>query len=274
VNKNNLLFYLGQFSRMGDVAGGISAVLGVCDQFDVIVARRQLAPEESKAMRSVIAGWRISNPASKFFAYTSLGASLDLAAWVAEVEANMAEFGTALTGIFIDNFGFDSALSTRTNQNAAVEFCHDRGLAVFVRAKNVIDVFDTISSPITPAIGRLPTIKDAVLLTDFYQINSSDHAPASEPQASVIGRLQFSLQARTDRSAWPNTNLNLEFGAIIGAGLLSEIDLRNVWVPAANATQQYKVEYLGVVPSDESASTNKFFIRNIANQFVYAPPAP
>jgi hypothetical protein len=193
---------------------------------------------------------------------------------VAEVEANMAEFGTALTGIFIDNFGFDSALSTRTNQNAAVEFCHDRGLAVFVRAKNVIDVFDTISSPITPAIGRLPTIKDAVLLTDFYQINSSDHAPASEPQASVIGRLQFSLQARTDRSAWPNTNLNLEFGAIIGAGLLSEIDLRNVWVPAANATQQYKVEYLGVVPSDESASTNKFFIRNIANQFVYAPPAP
>lgn len=272
MTKNNLLFYLGQFSRMGDLAGGTSAVLGVCGQFDVIVAKRQTTLNESLVMRSVVAGWRLSNPSSKFFAYTSLGATLDLAAWQAEVEENVTEFGSALSGIFIDNFGFDSALSTRANQNAAVNFCHQKNLAVFVRAKNIIDVFDTITDPVKPVIGRNPDLKDIVMLSDFYQINSSDHAPAAEPQASVIGRLQLSLQARTDRSVAPNANLNLEFAGLIGAGLLGEIDLRNVWVPAANASQQFKVEYLGVAPADESALSNKFFIRNVANQFVHTLP--
>lgn len=267
--KNNLLFFLGNFSAMGDLAGNAAAVLGVCDQFDLIVGKLPVIAADLRFLKSTIAGYCISKPAGQFFGWTSLGTSLDVLSWEAAVDAWQAAFGTALAGIFIDDFGFENVLCTRANQNAAVAYCHGKGLATFVRATNVVDTFDLVSSPVPSLLGRLPAITDYVLLSNFHQLNQNSVTPAAETPASVVGRLQFTQHVRTDVSVVPNIPLALRFAVLVGAGLQNEVDLRNVWLPSANAAEAYGVEYLGVAPFDESAVSNKFFIRNAANYYTY-----
>lgn len=272
MQKNNLLFYMGNFSMLGDLAGNAPAILGVCDQFDLIVAKLPSGPVDLAFLKSIIAGWKISNPNAKFFGWTSLGTSLDLASWELAVDAWETEFGEALDGIFIDHFGFEQFLCSRPNQNAAVDYCHGKSLSAFVRCTNVVDAFDEVTNTTQATLGRTPTITDYVMLADYYQLNQNSVVPAAEPRSSVIGRLQFSKQVRTDVSVTPNVPLALKFAALLGAGLQNTLDLRNVWTPAANALGLYGVEYLGVVPYDESDPSAKFFIRNEANFFAYNPP--
>lgn len=269
MQKNNLLFYMGKFSLLGDLAGDLSAVLGVCDQFDLIVGKLPTLSADVQFLQSVVSGYSISNPTGKFFGWTSLGTSLDLPAWEATVDAWQAALGTALAGIFIDDFGFDQVLCTRTNQNSAVGYCHGKNLSVFVRAANVVDVFDNVSTPTQSLVGRTVLQTDYVMLNDYYQLNQSTATPTPETPASVVGRLQYSQQIRTDVTVTPNIPLALKFAALIGAGLQTDVPLRNVWLPAANALQTFGVEYLGVAPFDESATSNKFFIRNTANLYSY-----
>ena len=85
--KNNLLFFLGNFSAMGDLAGNAAAVLGVCDQFDLIVGKLPVIAADLRFLKSTIAGYRISKPTGQFFGWTSLGTSLDVLSWEAAVDA-------------------------------------------------------------------------------------------------------------------------------------------------------------------------------------------
>jgi hypothetical protein len=271
-SKNNLLIFRGPLSTLGGLATP-GAVMGALAQFDVVVAALPLAAgSEMNFLKSMAAAYRVDNPIGKFFGYTSLGTSLDLPAWEAQVDAWKAAIGSALAGVFIDDFGFEHPLCSRDNQNAAVAYAHANGLAVFVRASNMVDVFDRVSDATDFVIGRDTTLTDIVAIPDFYQRNEDAVQPTAEGPEGVIGRMKFSQGVRTDAQATPPVKLNLEFAAIVGAGQQTEVSFKNVWQLAANAAAGHGVEYLALVPFGEGTDAPIYFLRNQANTFVFGEP--
>ena len=125
----------------------------------------------------------------KFFGYVdsrlSLNASWDnIDQWIA----------TGVDGIFFDVFAYDYGI-TRSQQNALVDYAHNRGTLVFVNGWDPDDVFgNAINSQYNPNGAATSLGSRDFYLSESYQITLGNYQPESQWRAK-----QNKLDAYRDR---------------------------------------------------------------------------
>lgn len=269
VASNNLLMYYGDLYTVGGAAT-ISAAVGILLRYDAIVIKTQSSnPNLNKAI-TIIYELKQIKPGIKIFGYTDLGNAADMPTWQAEVDAWTTNLSAQLLdGVFIDNFGFDFTNSTRTNQNAAITYCHTDStfnLSAFVSCTDAVDALGTIPSEAAPLMGRNTLIPDYLLLPNFFYKNDNAVSPSLEAKEDLSGRLQY-VEAALISTTSPLVLWNILVAATVGGGTSNGIT-SDAYLAVLNSVNQYGLNFLSVNPYDFGATSNKYFYRYRPNTFT------
>lgn len=250
--------YYQNLSTIGG-ASNTQAALGIVSKYSYLIVKPHTSGELTKLIEIVEAAKR-QDTNFKVYGYTSLGDQSLYSDWTADVDQWVTDLGVLLDGIYIDNFGFDQALATRANQNAAVAYVH--GLTVprpvIVSATNSLEILENYPSMAASTIGASSTIKDGILLKEFYFTAALTDPPTEENKKSVQGRIKYLKAARASK------NLMGFVSASSGtATTVPQADYSNI----LNLVNKNFIEGLAVSTPDYSATATTFFFRNKANQF-------
>ena len=266
--RNNLLFYYNEDIRTIGGHNTVQAAVGVLSKFDHLVIKPHTTHLTS--LKKVLTAIKVIKPGFKVYGYTNFGGSADMAAWQALVDSWVSDLAGLLDGVFLDNFGSEFGLATRTNQNTAVTYCHTNSLAAMVSAVNPIDVLGQVTSQAEPLIGRSSTIRDTVLVDGYYFTNEDAATPTVEIKESIAGRLEFAKQARRKPPVPPATSFtehNVNLAVNLGGGNASGL-LESAYDAATTLAAGYGVNLFSVTPFDRGATSFKYFNRFRPNTFA------
>ncbi len=258
IKSNNLLFYYQNLSTIGGT-NNVQGAIGIVQKYEMLVVKPHLTGELTKLIEIIEACKRI-NSNFKVYGYTSLGNQTLFSDWEDDVDQWVTDLGVLLDGIFIDNFGFDQTLATRTNQNAAVAYVHTLATPrpVLVYSSNIVNTLELYSGEPAATLGSSSTIKDGLLLDGFYFTNAATDPATLEDKKSVQGRLKYLKAARATKNL---------FGAInTSTGTDSEITQAE-YSNIIYLVNQNFIEYFAVSTYDKSTATDSFFFTNKANIF-------
>jgi hypothetical protein len=206
-----LAIYYGYPSVVNGAAGDLEKAAKAFSAYDVVVfgdgvefadQRPDRNPtgvgaEENQKARSIIAALAERRPATKVFGYICLGDSQSLSEPEIERRVHLwKEMG--VSGIFLDEAGYDWKIIDRKRQNAAVGYIHSLGLSAFLNAFYPQDLFsrENLSGKnpehTAPALDR----RDLFLLESFQVKNG-----AYEEVAEWKQRVDQALASRAQYQA-------------------------------------------------------------------------
>ena len=143
----HVAFYYGYPSLVNGAGGDIGLAANVFAQYSLVVLGdgvefdntvRSRRPEgvgfaENQRTRNIIDAVRRRDREVHFFGYVCLGDSQELP--MAEIRRRIRLWKRlGVTGIFLDEAGYDWRVVNRTRQNAAIGYIHTLGLDVFINA--------------------------------------------------------------------------------------------------------------------------------------------
>lgn len=263
-DKNNLLIYYAPLSSIGGVDDNVAAA-GIVSVYDYVV----IAPHDVGDLPNlvdILTMVKQIKPKCKIFGYTALGSATDMDEWQASVDQWQTDLSASLLdGIFIDEFDFDWPLSTRPNQNTAVDYVHAATLSAFINSYKLTDGFESeTTGMVGPTIGLSVDIRDYALLESVFYVNTTYNAP--EGKSKLLGRLKY-VKGLIEQT-FP-VKLNVGFMAAVGMGdanTLVEAD----YLYILKTLPTYKIEGLSLAPTDYGATSEKYFIKNTALDFDQA----
>ena len=217
VTPSRLAIYYGYPSLINGANGDAEKAALTFSGYDVIVLGDGLEfperkggryPEgdaiEHQRARQIIAEVRKRRPETRFFGYVCLGEipgrqTLDSALTTSELEERIRLWKQlAITGIFLDEAGYDYKAVTRKRQNFAVQTAHDLGLSAFMNAYFLDHLFrlendlafatggDKNPERLAPRLDR----RDLFLLESF-QVKHGVYEKAEEWQARLKQALEY-----------------------------------------------------------------------------------
>ncbi len=258
IKSNNCLFYYQNLVTIGST-NNVQGAIGIVQKYNLLIVKPHVGADLTKLIEIIEACKRI-NSGFLVYGYTSLGDQTLVSDWEGDVDQWVTDLGDLLDGIFIDNFGFDQTLATRTNQNAAVTYVHSLTVPrpVLVSCSNVVNSLELYTGDPDALLGSSSTIKDGILLDGFYFTNALTDPPTLEDKKSVQGRLKYLKAARSTKNIFgvlnSSTGIDTE---------LTQAEYSNILY----LTNQNFIEYLSVSTADKSTSTTSFFFTNKANVF-------
>lgn len=201
-----LAIYYGYPSAVNRSAGDVSRAASVFSQYDAVVlgdgiefldqrpGRRPegVGAEEHQKAADIIAAVARRSPATQFFGYICLGDSQSLSE--PELKARVLLWKQmGVSGIFLDEAGYDWKIVTRERQNAAVDAIHKAGLIAFPNAYYPEDLFspEDLRGKNHRHLPSLLGRRDVFLLESF-QVKSGAYADVAEWQQ----RLSQALDGR------------------------------------------------------------------------------
>lgn len=259
-----LLMYMAPINTLGDNTT-TTPVLGILSKFDYVVLAPHVGSTDIGYLRETLRALKIIKPRVKIFAHTSLGDAADMTAWQAQVTTwttNVNHPTEALIdGVFIDLFGFENALSTRTNQNTAINFIRALNLSVMVNSTVTMNSISKYTSQPDSVLGTSTTIKDYVFLEGFYfQKAGSATVAVAEPKDSLIGRLSYVIGAKT------NEELNIGIVGLADMANNTTIPV-NDYKSMLDIASQYGLDAIGFAPKDYGATGHDYFLGKKINEF-------
>jgi hypothetical protein len=297
---NNVLFYYGPLLALGG-QNDPTVAAAVMSRFDFVVIQIPTGTD-IPVVQSILQAYQVMNPRGKAFGYTDLGGT-SLAAWQAQVDAwtavaqvtnTSATTGTGtttpviatppvVTGIYIDNFGFDNAPTvTRDVQNQVINYLHTGSLtgaapaagttvvtyAAMVSPTVIFDAFDLIGTQPAAVFGTSAVIRDYLVLDNFFFNNTNTLGTlTSETVEHRTGRLRYAKDVVATRILGNTGAYNVGFLALMGAGNNPAV-LEADWVTAIGLANTNRLEGFGVAPHDKGLTTNRYFEKFTANQFL------
>ncbi len=214
----HLAIYYGYPSLVNGSRGDVDKAANVFSEYDVVVlgdglefADKQTGrypegdPEEHRKVLQIIAAVRKRNPQTRFYGYVCLGEipwpkGQQTALSPKQLEERIQLWKQlGVSGIFLDEAGYDYPVVTRERQNLAVRMIHDLGLSAFMNAYFVEHLFSLEDKPANAngsgknAKGLAPLLdqRDLFLLESFAVKNG-----AYEDQGAGQARLNQALAYR------------------------------------------------------------------------------
>ena len=196
-----MAIYYGYPSLVNGSSGDVEKAARTFSAYDVVVwgdgiefsdrqagRRPEGDPEEHQKALGIMTAARRHNPGTRFYGYVCLGEipsakGESVALTPAELEDRIRWWkGMGVTGIFLDEAGYDYAAITRQRQNLAVGFIHELGLSAFMNAYFVDDLFSLENNP-PYAHGsdknpqHLPPLLDHrdLFLLESFQVKNGDY---------------------------------------------------------------------------------------------------
>jgi hypothetical protein len=203
-----LAIYYGYPSVVNGAAGEVEKAAQAFSLYDVVVIgdgvefadqRPDRSPtgvgaDENQKARRIIAELASRRPTVRFFGYVCLGDSQRLS----EVEIQhrvrlWKEMG--VSGIFLDEAGYDWKIVDRKRQNAAVAYIHSLGLSAFLNAYYPRDLFsqENLSGKNPEHTPPLLDARDLFLLESF-QVKNGNYEEVSEWQQRVNQAVDYRAQ--------------------------------------------------------------------------------
>jgi hypothetical protein len=223
-----LAIYYGYPSVANGAVGDVEKAARAFSTYDVVVfgdgvefadQRPDRAPtgvgaEENQKARSIIAALARQRPAPKVFGYICLGDSQRLSESEIQRRVHLwKEMG--VSGIFLDEAGYDWKIVDRERQNAAVAFIHSLGLSAFLNAFYPKDLFsreNLLGKNPEHAAPRLDG-RDLFLLESF-QVKNGAYEDVSEWQQRVEQAVDYRAQYRAGIFAITTNQENSPFNPL------------------------------------------------------------
>jgi hypothetical protein len=231
-----LTIYYGYPSLVNGSTGDVKKAVAVFGDYDVVVFGDGLefrdvdpnrrppgaGPTEHENTRQIISGLRAPGRQTAVYGYITIGNSQSLP--LAEVQRRVDAWAAmGARGIFFDEAGYDFG-TTRSRQNAVVDYVHKLGLSAFMNAYNPDDLFspaNVIANPVRggnpDGLGCLLGSNDIFLLESF-QIRQGDYEDAGNwyrrAALAVKYRERFGTQAfavTTSSEATPLASEKFEY---------------------------------------------------------------
>lgn len=183
-------------------------------------------PSEHKKAWEIIVATRQLNPRTEFYGYVCLG---DLPSHLSKRPALTLDDlkdrirlwkQMGVTGIFLDEAGYDFPVVTRERQNMALQFIHDFGMSAFVNAYFPDHLFSQENAPLNAAgpetnPKHTPTLldrRDAFLLESF-QVKNSRYEETQVWQQRIQKALSYRQRFGTRIFATSTTQPGVPFDA-------------------------------------------------------------
>jgi hypothetical protein len=218
VSPARLAIYYGYPSLVNGAQGNVEKAAGIFSAYDVVVlgdglefADKQSGrypegdPQEHQNVLQIIAAVRKRNPGVRFYGYICLGEipwpkGQQTALSPKQMEERMQLWKqTGVSGIFLDEAGYDYPVVTRERQNLAVRMIHDMGLSAFMNAYFLDHLFGVESKPVNANgpeknpdhLAPLLDHRDLFLLESFQIKNGAYETPDA-----ALARLHQALALR------------------------------------------------------------------------------
>jgi hypothetical protein len=220
-----LAIYYGYPSLVNEAAGDIEKAASAFGVFDVIVlgdgvefadhrADRQpngVGAEEHEKARQIIASIRSHSPARRVYGYICLGDSQRLGQPEIERRADLWK-AMGVSGIFLDEAGYDWKIVDRKRQNAAIAYIHSLGLSAFLNAFYPRDLFsaENLSGKNPDRAASLMDQRDLFLLESF-QVENGSYEEAGEWQQRGTQALNYRSQFGSSIFATTTSSLGQPF---------------------------------------------------------------
>jgi hypothetical protein len=216
-NTARLAIYYGYPSLVNGSSGDVEKAAHVFREYDVVVLGDGLEfpdkepgrypegnPEEHQKVLQIIAAVRQRSPRTRFYGYVCLGEipwpkGQQTALTSKQLEERIHLWKQmGVTGIFLDEAGYDYAVVTRKRQNFAVTIIHELGMSAFMNAYFVEHLFSS-GDKLPYANGtdknpdRLPPLLDQrdLFLLESFQVKNGAYEGAAAWQARLNHALEY-----------------------------------------------------------------------------------
>lgn len=212
-----LAIYYGYPSLVNGANGDLDKAARVFSAHDVVILGDGLEfpdkqpgryppgdPEEHQKTLRIMAAVRDLSPGTRFYGYVCLGEIATpkgekISLTPGELKERARQWqGMGVTGIFLDEAGYDFAVITRKRQNMAVGIIHELGLSAFLNAYFPEHLFSTEDKlPHENGAGknpeRLPPLLDRrdLFLLESFQVRNGNYESASVWQARLKEALEY-----------------------------------------------------------------------------------
>lgn len=212
-----LAIYYGYPSLINGSKGDVRRAARVFADYDVVVwgdgieftdrqpdRHPEGDPEEHQKALEILTNVQQLNPGTRFYGYVCLGEipstkAAPVAATTADIEKRIRLWkDVGVTGIFLDEAGYDFGAVNRQRQNMAVRLIHELGLSAFMNAYFVDDLFSRDNefpyargSDKNP--GHLPSLLDHrdLFLLESFQIKNGAYENGAAWQARLNKALAY-----------------------------------------------------------------------------------
>lgn len=218
-----MAIYYGYPSLVNDAGGDVQRAASVFAEYDAVVLGDGLEfadkqpgrypegdPAEHEKTKQIIGAIRKQNPATRIYGYVCLGEI----PWPREQQTALSakelleriqlwkQMG--VSGIFVDEAGYDYPVVTRERQNLAVRIIHEAGLSAFMNAYFIEHLFSLENKPqnangsdknpkrLAPLLDR----RDLFLLESF-QIKNGNYEDAAATEERLSKALKYRRQYGT-----------------------------------------------------------------------------
>jgi hypothetical protein len=234
-----LAIYYGYPSLVNGANGDVDKAASVFSAYDVVILGDGLEfpdhqsgryppgnPEEHQKALRIIAAVRDRRSGTRFYGYACLGEipspngeKISLTPGQMEQRVRLWK-QMGVTGIFLDEAGYDFAVVTRKRQNMAVRIIHELGLSAFMNAYFLDHLFSpedklpyangTAKNPehLLPLLDR----RDLFLLESF-QVRNGNYETVSEWQARLNQALEYRRRYEAHIFATTTTTEQAPFSA-------------------------------------------------------------
>jgi hypothetical protein len=198
-------------------------------------------------------------PTLKVFGLTDL--TLGVVSWQDEVDDWIAALPAGLLdGFYVAEFG----VATRVIQNQVVTSVHSVNRSVFAQSEKLGRIFETVGVEDAPLIGTSTTIKDYVLMEQFFYAWDATHPQITplEAKAHLEARLRY---ATAILGKTPKANVSFAASVAVGKMLrLTDAEYTEI-IRLLNVS---KIDSLAVSPFDGGLTSHRYFIKSQANDFI------
>jgi hypothetical protein len=220
-----LAIYYGYPSLVNGSAGDVNNAASAFSVFDVVVFgdgvefadhRSDREPngvgaDEHEKARTIIAALTRHNPATRVYGYICLGDTQRLSE--AEIQRRTdlwKEMG--VSGIFLDEAGYDWKIVDRKRQNAAIGYIHSLGLSAFLNAFYPRDLF-SLENLLGKNPDRVPPLlnRHDLFLLESFQIENGAYEEVGEWQQRVSQAVNYRAQYGSSIFATTTSGQNQPF---------------------------------------------------------------
>ena len=207
-----LAIYYGYPSFVNGAAGDVEKAVRAFSTYDVVVfgdgvefadQRPDRAPagvgaDENQKARSIIAALVQRRPAPRVFGYICLGDSQRLSESEIQRRVHLWK-DMGVSGIFLDEAGYDWKIIDRKRQNAVVGYIHSLGLSAFLNAFYPKDLFSQEN-----LLGKNPDHAAPLLdgrdffLLESFQVKNGAYEDVAEWQKRVEQAVSYRAQYRSN----------------------------------------------------------------------------
>lgn len=234
-----LAIYYGYPSLVNSSRGDVEKAAGVFANYDVVVLGDGLEfpdkqpgrypegdPQEHQKTLQIIAAVRKRSPSTRFYGYVCLGEipwpkGQQTALSTKQLEERIQLWKQlGVSGIFLDEAGYDFAVVTRERQNQAVRMIHELGLSAFMNAYFIEHLFSLdnqlpYANGLEKNPGRLAPLLDQrdLFLLESFQVKNGIYESAAAAQKRLNQALAYRRSYGTNIFATTTTTEQQPFSA-------------------------------------------------------------